>query len=130
MPSKSPKEITTAKGEKMAKEKEMENSLQKVLALGALSLGVVAITNAADPATIIKQRCQSCHGPKMEKQALGKSKITNTLTPEQIKTSLLGYKAKTLNTFGLGATMWGQAASLSAEDIDALSKYIPTLKGK
>lgn len=85
---------------------------------------------AAEPSVIIKTRCQACHGPKMEKQALGKSKITNTLTPEQIKTALLGYKAKTLNVFGLGATMWGQAASLSAEDIDALSKYIPTLKGK
>ena len=111
--------------------KPQQHTLKKTLILGALALSFGILTlQGADPATIIKQRCQSCHGPKMEKQALGKSKITNTLTPAQIKTALLGYKAKTLNTFGLGATMWGQSASLSADDIEALSKYIPTLKGK
>ena len=90
----------------------------------------VCLLRATPPEVIIKSRCQACHGPKMEKQALGKSKITNTLTQEQIKTALLGYKARTLNVFGLGATMWGQAATLSTEDIEALSTYIPTLKGK
>lgn len=101
--------------------------MKKILvALGIF--GCVAALNAAAPADIIKTKCQSCHGANMEKNALGKSKVTNTMTPEEIKKDLLGYKAKTLNHFGLGATMWGQAAALSDEEIDALSKYIPTLK--
>ncbi len=91
-------------------------------------IGSMALLNAATPADIIKTKCQSCHGANMEKQALGKSKITNTLTAEEIKQDLLGYKAKTLNHFGLGATMWGQAAALSDQEIDELAKYIPTLK--
>ncbi len=97
-----------------------------VLALGLF--GCMAMLNAAAPEEIIKTKCQACHGAKMEKQALGKSRVTNTMTPEEIKKDLLGYKAKTLNHFGLGATMWGQAAALSDEEIDALAQYIPTLK--
>ena len=101
--------------------------MKKVFLLISVS-GLMALLNAATPADIIKTKCQSCHGANMGNQALGKSKITNKMTPEEIKKDLLGYKAKTLNRYGLGATMWGQAAALSDQEIDALSKYIPTLK--
>ncbi len=101
--------------------------MKKVFLLAGV-IGSMALLNAATPEDIIKTKCQSCHGANMEKQALGKSKITNTLTAEEIKQDLLGYKAKTLNHFGLGATMWGQAAALSDQEIDELAKYIPTLK--
>ncbi|MDO7253673.1 c-type cytochrome [Helicobacter cappadocius] len=99
---------------------------KSLLALTILALGAIGLQ--ADPATIIKTKCQACHGANMEKSALGKSKIVNTLTPEKIKADLLGYKAGTLNQYKMGATMWGQAKSLSDADIDALAKYIPTLK--
>lgn len=102
--------------------------LQKTLLATLAIAGSALALNAAEPADIIKTKCQACHGANMEKQALGKSKITNTMSAEEIKQDLLGYKAKTLNHFGLGATMWGQAAALSDEEIDALAKYIPTLK--
>ncbi len=101
--------------------------MKKVFLLIGVS-GLVTLLSAAAPADIIKTKCQSCHGANMEKQALGKSKITNQMTPEEIKKDLVGYKAKTLNHFGLGATMWGIAAGLSDQEIDELSKYIPTLK--
>ena len=104
------------------------NSLQKKFVATLGIFGCAVALNAAAPADIIKTKCQACHGANMEKQALGKSKITNTMTEEEIKKDLLGYKAKTVNHFGLGATMWGQAAALSDEEIDALAKYIPTLK--
>ncbi|PAF52642.1 c-type cytochrome [Helicobacter sp. 13S00477-4] len=101
--------------------------MKKLLLMVALiSFGLVAAN--ADPATIIKTKCQACHGANMEKSALGKSKIVNTLSSDQIKKDLLGYKAGTLNQHGLGATMWGQIKPLSDADIDALAKYIPTLK--
>ncbi|CBG39405.1 c-type cytochrome [Helicobacter mustelae] len=98
-------------------------------ALVILSLGVVALY--ANPAKIVKTKCAVCHGQKMEKAALGKSAIVNTLSAKQIEEDLRGYKAKTLNRHGLGGTMWGQAASLSDEDIKGLAKYISTdLKDK
>lgn len=102
--------------------------LQQKLVVTLGVLGCAVALNAAEPADIIKTKCQACHGANMEKQALGKSRITNAMTEEEIRNDLLGYKAKTLNHFGLGATMWGQAAALSDEEIDALAKYIPTLK--
>lgn len=102
--------------------------MKKTLLASLAIAGCAIALNAAEPADIIKTKCQACHGANMEKQALGKSKITNTMTAEEIKSDLLGYKAKTLNHFGLGATMWGQAAALSDEEIDALAKFIPTLK--
>lgn len=99
---------------------------KSLLAIAILSLSALALQ--ADPATIIKTKCQACHGANMEKQALGKSKIVNTLDSAKIKADLMGYKAGTLNQYGLGATMWGQIKPLSESDIDALAKYIPTLK--
>ncbi|PAF49870.1 cytochrome C [Helicobacter sp. 12S02232-10] len=101
--------------------------MKKTLLMIALAtLGITGVN--ADPATIIKTKCQACHGANMEKSALGKSKIVNTLDSKKIKADLMGYKAGTLNQYGLGATMWGQIKPLSDEDIDALAKYIPTLK--
>ncbi len=102
--------------------------MKKILLVALGSVSCSLLLNAAAPADIIKTKCQACHGANMEKQALGKSKIANAMTPEDIKKDLLGYKAGTLNHFGLGATMWGQAKALSDQEIDELSKYIPTLK--
>ena len=85
----------------------------------------------ADPATIIKTRCASCHGANMEKAALGKSAVVNKMSAAEIEDALKGYKAKTLNLHGLGATMWGQAASLTDAQITEIAKYISSnLKNK
>lgn len=100
----------------------------KKLALFVGVLSCVSILGAAEPADIIKTKCASCHGQKMEKQALGKSKIANTLDAATIEKDLKAYKAKTLNKTGLGATMWGQVANFTDEEIKALAEYIPTLK--
>ncbi|PAF41509.1 c-type cytochrome [Helicobacter sp. 11S02596-1] len=97
-----------------------------LLVIALTTLGITALS--ADPATIIKTKCQACHGPNMEKSALGKSKIVNTLDSAKIKEDLMGYKSGKLNQYGLGATMWGQIKPLSEKDIDELAKYIPTLK--
>lgn len=93
-----------------------------VLGLGSFALA------ASDPAAIVAKQCKTCHGAKMEKSYLNKTLVVNTLSSEEIKKDLLGYKAGTLNRHKMGAQMKIQTAKLSTEDIEALAKYIPTLK--
>ncbi|BCD45999.1 c-type cytochrome [Helicobacter suis] len=99
--------------------------MKKCLLLGFV-LGF-SFLGAADPSTLVK-RCAGCHGPAMDKKAFGKGHVVNTLDSATIKEDLSGYKAGTLNRYGAGGVMHAQAQSLSDEDIDALSKFIPTLK--
>lgn len=96
--------------------------MKKILILCCFS----AVGLFADPATIVKSRCVSCHGASMEKAALGKSAIVRDMSANEIEEALKGYKAKTLNKHGLGGTMWGQAGALSDSDISDLAKYITT----
>lgn len=89
-----------------------------------LGLGLLG---AAEPAELIK-KCAGCHGPAMDKKAFGKGHVVNTLDSATIKEDLTGYKAGSLNRYGMGGVMHGQAKNLSDADIEALAKYIPTLK--
>ncbi|WP_104697894.1 MULTISPECIES: c-type cytochrome [unclassified Helicobacter] len=96
--------------------------MKRILSLCFFSAMVVS----ADPAAIIKSKCASCHGTNMEKAALGKSHIVSNMSASEIEETLKGYKAKTLNKYGLGGTMWGQAGALSDSDISEIAKYITT----
>ncbi|GMB89365.1 c-type cytochrome [Helicobacter ailurogastricus] len=99
--------------------------MNKFLFLGAvLGLGLLG---AAEPAELIK-KCAGCHGASMDKKAFGKGHVVNTLDSATIKEDLKGYKAGTLNRYGMGAVMHTQIKPLSDAEIDALAKYIPTLK--
>ncbi|WP_305863066.1 c-type cytochrome [Helicobacter cholecystus] len=100
--------------------------MKKFLILGLASV-VVSGLFAADGVALYK-KCATCHGPKADKKALNKSNPINVMTSDQIKTALEGYKAGTLNTHGQGKMMTMQVKNLSDADIDALSKYIPTIK--
>lgn len=100
--------------------------MKRFLILGFVSTMVSGLF-AADGATLYK-KCATCHGQKADKKALNKSNPIHTMTSEQIKTALEGYKAGTLNLHGQGKMMTMQVKNLSSEDIDALSKYIPTIK--
>jgi len=90
----------------------------------ALLLAVMATMtlSAADGAALFN-KCAACHGAKGEKHALGKSKIINTMTPDDIVKALNGYKD---GTYGgpMKAVMKGQAAPLSEEDIKAIADFI------
>ena len=81
---------------------------------------------AADGADLYK-KCAGCHGANGEKVALGKSKVIQNLTQEQLKASLTGYKD---GSYGgsMKSLMKGQVAALNAEQIDSLSAYIAGLK--
>jgi len=84
---------------------------------------MMGMTLSAADATTLYNKCAACHGSKGEKHALGKSKIINTMTPQEIETALNGYKE---GTYGgsMKAIMKGQAASLSEEDIKAVAAFI------
>lgn len=102
----------------------MKRMLPLMVALGLSSFAFAA----SDAAAIVAKQCKTCHGAKMEKSYLNKTLVVNTLSSEEIKKDLLAYKAGTLNRHKMGAQMKAQTAKLSDEDIDALAKYIPTLK--
>jgi len=69
-------------------------------------------------------KCTGCHGANFEKKALGKSAVLNTLTKEQIVADMKGYRSGTLNKYGLGGIMKGQAAGLSDQDIEMMANQI------
>lgn len=91
-------------------------------------LGLSSFAFASDAAAIFKSKCQACHGANGQMKAMGKSALINGLSSAAISTDLKGYRAGTTNKYGLGAVMKTQASTLSDADIEALAKYIPTLK--
>lgn len=72
------------------------------------------------------EKCASCHGPKAEKQALGKSQVIAGWSTSKIEDALHGYQS---GSYGkeMKTLMAGQAKSLSGEQIKSLAKYISTL---
>ncbi|RDU62618.1 c-type cytochrome [Helicobacter sp. MIT 14-3879] len=94
-----------------------------------VTLFSIAGLMAADGATLYKT-CMACHGANGDKVPPG-SKATftiNSLKKEKIIEDLKGYKAGTLNQYGLGVQMKIYAGKLSDADMSALADYIVTLK--
>ncbi|BCD68684.1 c-type cytochrome [Nitratiruptor sp. YY09-18] len=87
-----------------------------------------AAAPAADKGKELYTKCASCHGQKGNLKALGKSGIIAGMSKDELIKKLKGYKAGTLNQYGMGALMKGQVAGLSDADIEALAVYISTLK--
>jgi len=77
---------------------------------------------AADGAALYK-KCAGCHGMKGEKIALGKGKVLQGMTKENLVDAMKGYKA---GTFGgaMKGLMKGQLASYDDAKIDAVAEYI------
>ena len=72
--------------------------------------------------------CAACHGAGFEKAALGKSQIVKGWDEAKTIASLNGYKAGTLNVYGMGAVMKGQVIKLNDADIADLAKQIAAMK--
>ena len=85
-----------------------------------------SIILAADGADLYK-KCSGCHGTIGEKKALGKSKVINELSKDDLVSFLKGYKD---DSYGgpMKALMKSKVANLSDEDIEALSIHISSLK--
>ena len=81
---------------------------------------------AADGAALYN-KCAGCHGAQGEKKALGKSKIINDMTKEDLVTALNGYKDGSYGA-SMKALMKGQVAKLDVNEVEALADYISSLK--
>jgi cytochrome c553 len=92
----------------------------------ALILAMGSALLASDGAALFK-KCQSCHGAKAEKKALGKSQVIGGWEAKKTYDALAGYKA---GTYGgpMKGLMKGQVAALSDDDMHALAKHIEGLK--
>ncbi|GAA9829391.1 cytochrome c [Helicobacter pylori] len=91
-----------------------------------MALGVLAFANVlmATDVKALAKSCAACHGVKFEKKALGKSKIVNMMSEAEIEKELKDFKSGA----NKNPVMTTQVKKLSDEDIEALAKYIPTLK--
>lgn len=72
-------------------------------------------------------KCVSCHGAKGEKAALGKSKIINTMSKDEIVLALQGYKAGTYGGASK-ALMKAQMSSFNDSQIKEIASYIISKK--
>lgn len=99
----------------------MKKILLTVVAFGFTS------AMAADGAALYA-KCASCHGQKGESKPLGKPSVIKGQSADELEKKLKGYKAGTLNLFGMGALMKAQVASLGDEEIKALAEYMASFK--
>ena len=72
-------------------------------------------------------KCAGCHGADGKTEALGKSAVIAGQSVETLVASLNEYKAGTRNVAGMGMLMKGQVASMSEDDIKAVSEYISAM---
>lgn len=98
--------------------------MKKVL----LTLAFAGCALMAADGKALYSKCAACHGADGSQKALGKSNPLKGQKEATVLADLKGYKAGTMNKHGMGATMKGQAASLSDADMKALAKYIAGLK--
>ena len=96
----------------------------KKIAIAMLFAGATSLM--ADGAAIYA-KCVACHGANGEKSALNKSAVIKGQDAAKTVEQLNGYKAGTLNQYGMGGLMKGQVAALSDEDIKAVADYIAGL---
>ncbi len=92
-----------------------------------LALTLITTAVMANDGADLYKKCASCHGTLGEKQALGKSKVINEMTQEDLVTALKGYQDGSYGA-SMKALMKGQVAKLNNKDIDALAHYISTMK--
>lgn len=77
---------------------------------------------------LYKQKCQNCHGNSGQLSALGHSEAITGWSVSKVTEALYGYRDGLRNTNGMGAYMKIKMHEYSNQDIDALAKYISSLK--
>ncbi len=83
---------------------------------------------ASDGEMLYKQNCQNCHGSYGQLAALGHSEPIMGWSSTKLGEALLAYKNGMRNTNGMGTYMQIKMQMRSKEEIDALAKYISSLK--
>jgi cytochrome c553 len=117
-------EQTAQEGQKRLEKvaQEGQERLEKVASEVKETLPEANTSEVAIVAPAKAKVCASCHGENGEKVALGKSKIINELSKQEIIDSLKGYQD---GTYGgaMKAVMLGQVKNLSNEDIEELAEF-------
>ena len=101
----------------------IKSTLKTLVIAGA----IIGSTSLMADAGALYKKCAGCHGQIGEKSALGKSKIIQSMSKDEISTAINGYKD---GSYGgaMKGLMKGQVASLSSDDVESLSTYISGLK--
>lgn len=73
-------------------------------------------------------KCAGCHGSDGKTKALGKAPAIAGMEAGQAAEFLREYREGKRNVYGMGALMKAQVASLNDAQIEALAKYISSLK--
>ncbi|HHO42229.1 MAG TPA: c-type cytochrome [Epsilonproteobacteria bacterium] len=82
----------------------------------------------ADPAVTYASKCASCHGADGRKQVThGESAVIAGRNAATTLQELQGYKAGTLNKYGMGGVMKNMVASLDDATMRELADYIAGL---
>ena len=81
-----------------------------------------------DAEKTFKNICSKCHGEQGEKFAGGKSAQISMLPKEELVKALKDYRSGKRNTHGMGGVMKSEMLKNTDEEIEALAKYISTLK--
>jgi len=92
-----------------------------------LGLTLISTMMLASDAASLYTKCAGCHGSQGEKKALGKSKVINEMSKQDLVSALTGYKD---GSYGgaMKGLMKGQVAKLSEVQINELASHITTLK--
>jgi cytochrome c553 len=101
----------------------------KETATNAVEATKEAVAPAADNAAGVAAyaKCAGCHGKDGKTKALGKSEVIAGQAAADLVTKLEEYKAGTRNVAGMGMLMKGQVASMSDDDIKAVSDFISAM---
>lgn len=83
---------------------------------------------ASSPQRIVSYVCYECHGLKMDISSMGVAQPPNSLSESEILTALKDYKNGKKSKYNMGSTMTEVVSDYSDSELEALSKYIPTLK--
>ncbi len=94
-----------------------------LLTLGFLGATVLFANDGAG----LYKACAGCHGANGEKPALGKSEVITGWEASKTVAALKGYKDGSYGK-SMKGVMKGQVARLDDAQIDALAKYIESLK--
>jgi len=92
-----------------------------------LTLMVASTMMMASSGADLYTKCASCHGSIGEKKALGKSKVINEMSKQDLVIALKGYKD---GSYGgaMKGLMKGQVSKLTDDDISTLAAHITDLK--
>jgi len=122
------KEVQNAQPTQIIQDAEPEVVVEETVDLTEVGIveDVVVVETSIEDGAVVYKACSTCHGANAEKSALGKSKIIQGWSIDQVAEALHGYKDGSYGAT-MKSVMKAQVERLSDEDIDLVAEYISTL---